>query len=174
MAEQQAPGIAGIATKYGLIQGVLSFALFVVGALAGIKQNWVMSVVGIVLGIVVMVLAHREFKRTHEGMMRYSQGLGSGTLISLVAALLSGVLVYVYVKYINTGYIAAALQVQKEALQQRGLTGAQAQQAMAITSAIITPVGLVVTSLISGVVVGFIVALIVSIFTQKGDPRAVI
>jgi len=37
-----------------------------------------------------------------------------------------------------------------------------------------TPAGLVVASLISGVIVGFIVALIVSIFTQKADPRAVI
>jgi Na+(H+)/acetate symporter ActP len=32
----------------------------------------------------------------------------------------------------------------------------------------------VIASLISGVVVGFIVALIVSIFTKDNDPRAVI
>jgi hypothetical protein len=32
----------------------------------------------------------------------------------------------------------------------------------------------VITSLVSGVIIGFLVALIVSIFTRQGDPRAVI
>jgi len=174
MEEQRAPSIGKIAGKYGLIQGVLSFVVFVVTAMAGIKQNWIQSVAGIVLLIVLMVLAHREFKRTHEGRMTYAQGLGSGTLLSIVSAVVSCVLVYIYVKFINTGYLAAALQARKAALEQPGITGAQAQQAMAITQAIMTPAGVVVTSLISGVIVGFIVALIVSIFTQKGDPRAVV
>ena len=174
MADKPAPSIARIAAKYGLIQGVLSFVVFIAGALTGMKQNWVGSVVSTVLLIVLMVLAHREFKRTHEGMMTYPQGLGSGTLLASLAALVSCVFVYVYVKYINTGYLDALLQVQRANLEQRGITGAQAQQAMALTSALMTPVGIVISSVISGVIVGFIVALIVSIFTQKADPRAVI
>jgi uncharacterized membrane protein YdjX (TVP38/TMEM64 family) len=173
MEEQRAPGIVGIATKYGLIQGVLSFVVFLAGTLAGIKQTWVASVVNTALLIVLMVLAHRQFKKTHEGMMTYPQGLGSGTLLASAAAVVACVLTYVYVKYINTGYLAAAIQAQRAALEQRGITGAQAEQAIAITSAIMTPAGIVVTSLISGVIVGLVVALIVSIFTQKGDPRAV-
>ncbi len=173
MEEQRAPSIVRIATKYGLIQGVLSFVVFLVGTLAGIKQNWVVSVANSALLIVLMVLAHREFKKTHDGMMTYPQGLGSGTLLSSAAAVVSCVLVYVYVKYINTGYLAVATQAQQAALEQRGITGAQAQQAMAITAGIMTPVGIVVTSLITGVIAGFILALIVSIFTQKRDPRAV-
>ena len=173
MEEQRAPSILRIATKYGLIQGVLSFIVFLVGELAGVKQTWVGSVANTALLIVLMVLAHREFRRTHDGMMTYPQGLGSGTLLSSAAAVVTCVLVYFYVKYINSGYLAAAIQAQQAALEQRGITGAQAQQAMAITSAIMTPVGIVITSLITGVIGGFIVALIVSIFTQKRDPRAV-
>lgn len=174
MEEQQAaPGIAGIATKYGLIQGVLSFVLFIIWALAGVQQNWVTSLISIAVLVVLMVLAHREFKKTHEGMMTYPQGLGSGTLLSIVSSVVSSALVFAYVKFINTGYIAATLHAQEAALAQRGMTGAQAQQAMAITSMIMTPGGILITSLISGVVLGFIVALIVSIFTQKGDPLAV-
>lgn len=173
MEQQRVPSIGAIATKYGLIQGVLSFVLFLVQELAGIKQTWVATVVSTAILIALMVLAHREFKRAHNRMMTYPQGLGSGTLLSIVGTVLASVLVYVYVKYINTGYIAAALQAQRVALQQRGITGPQAQQAMAVTSAIMSPVGLVVTSLIVGVIVGFIVALIVSIFTQKGDPTVV-
>jgi hypothetical protein len=173
MEEQRAPGILRIATRYGLIQGVLSFVVFLVATLAAIKQSWGTSVANAVLLIVLMVLAHREFKKTHGGMMTYPQGLGSGTLLSSIAAVVTCVLVYVYVKYINTGYIAAAMQVQQAALEQRGISGPQAQQAMSIMAAVMTPVGIVLTSLISGVIVGFILALLVSIFTQKGDPKAV-
>lgn len=173
MDEQRAPSIGKIATKYGLIQGVLGFLVFLLGTQMGSKQNWA-SLLSIVLLIVLMVLAHREFKKTHDGMMTYPQGLGSGTLLSLIAAVVSSVLVFIYVKFINTGYPAAALELQRAGLEQRGITGAQADQAMAMTAAMLSPVGLIITSLVSGVIVGFIVALIVSIFTRKGDPRAVI
>jgi hypothetical protein len=174
MDEQRAPGIFKIATKYGLIQGVIAFLLFVVVTMAGIRQNWLSSIVNIVLLVVLMVLAHREFKKTHEGIMTYGQGVGSGTLLSVVASVLACVLLFIYVKYINTGYPAAALQVQQAALEERGLTGAQLDQALAMTSAMLTPVGIVISSLVSGVIMGFIVALIVSIFTRDSDPRAVI
>jgi hypothetical protein len=173
MEEQPAPSILAIATKYGLISGVLSFVLFIVQAMAAIRQSWVMSVIGIAILVVLMVLAHGEFKKTHGRMMTYAQGLGSGTLLATVAAVVSCVLVFIYVKFINTGYFAAAMELQKATLAQRGITGAQAQQAMAITGMIMNPVGLLVYSLVAGVVVGFIVALIVSIFTQRGDPRVV-
>lgn len=172
--QQRAPGILAIATKYGLIQGLLSFVVFLIQALTHIKPSWFASVVDAALLVVLMTLAHREFKKTHGGMMSYPQGLGTGTLLAIAAAVVTSALVYVYVKYINTGYVAAAMEAQRAALEQRGITGAQARQAMAIMSGIMTPVGIVVVSLITGVILGFVVALVVSIFTQKGDPRAVI
>jgi hypothetical protein len=174
MEQQRPTGIAKIATKYGLILGVLLFLVFLAGTLTGIKQSWVLATVNAVLLIVLMVLAHREFKRTHDGAMTYPQGLGSGTLLSIVTTVTQCVLTFVYVKFINTGYLAGVMQAQRAALEQRGISGAQLQQAMAFTSALMTPVGFVVTALITGVILGFIVALIVSIFTHVDDPRAVI
>lgn len=172
MAEQPAPGIVAIATKYGVIQAVLAFIIFLVPTLTGIRQSWVMSLISTALLVVLIVLAHQELKRANSGKMTYAQGLGSGTLLAGVAALITSVLVYVYVTYFNTGYLAGVIQAQRTALEQRGITGAQAQQAMSIMSAITTPLGVAITSLISGVLMGFIAALIVSIFTQK-DPMAI-
>jgi len=170
----RAPGIGRIATKYGLIQGVAGFVLFLIVAMTGMTRSLPMTAISIVVLAVLMVLAHREFKKTHEGIMSYGQGLGLGTLLSVVASVLNSVLVYIYVGFINTGYPAAALKMQQAALEARGVTGAQLEQAMSMTSAMLTPTGLVVTGLISGVILGFIVALIVSAFTKCADPRAVI
>ena len=77
MEQQRAPSIAKIATKYGLIQGVLSFVGLVVVAMTGINQNWA-SLTSIVLLIVLMVLAHREFKKTHDGMMTHPRAWDPG------------------------------------------------------------------------------------------------
>ncbi len=175
MDEKQPASIARIATKYGLILGVLLFLALLAETLTGaIKQSSVTSVVNIALLVVLMVLAHREFKRANERMMSYAQGLGCGTLLASVSAVVSSILTYVYVSYINTGFLPGLIQAQHAALAQRGITGAQAQQATAIYSVIYTPVWFAVLSLVGGVIIGFIVALIVSIFTQKGDPRVVI
>jgi cadmium resistance protein CadD (predicted permease) len=172
MEKQRVPGILGIAMKYGLIQGVLSFVVFLVQTLAGISQGWIRTVASVAILVVLMVLAHLEFRRTHHSEITYGQGLGSGTLLVIVAALLTSALTYVYVEFINTGYIAAATHARQAALAQRGLTGAQVQQAMAITGLFMSPVGIAISYMISGVIVGFIVALIVSFFTQN-DPSAV-
>ena len=169
MTEQRSSGIGRIALKYGLLQGVFSFFLFLGTALTGSRQNWLVAAVTTALLIVLMVLAHQEFKKTHGGMMSYPQGLGSGTLLSVWAVLVKCIPVYVYVRYINTEYFAVAMRAQQAALERRGITGVQAQHAMSITAPLLTPVGLVVISLITAVIGGFVVALIVSIFTQKSD-----
>jgi uncharacterized membrane protein (DUF485 family) len=170
----QPPSVSRIATKYGLIQGVLGFLLFLVVAMTGMRQNWLTTSISIIVLVVLIVLAHREYKKTHEGIMTYGQGVGLGTLLSVIASVLSCILLYIYVSFINTGYAAAALKVQRAAMEERGMTGAQLEQAMSMTSVMLTPIGIVITALISGVILGFIVALVVSAFTKCNDPRAVI
>lgn len=169
--QKQAPSVVKIITKYGVVQGVLGFAIFLLRTVTAMAQNRAAMVVEAVILIVLMTLAHREFRKSRDGVMSYAQGLGSGTLLATEAAVITGVLVYVYVRYINTGYIDAAIQLQRAALQHRGITGAQAERALAIVGATTTPVGVAVGSLIGGVVLGFIVSLIVSVFTQKGESR---
>lgn len=173
-AAPQAPSLSKISTKYGLIQGVVGFVLFLIVAMTGMTQNWLTTGVNLVVLVVLMVLAHKEYKKTHDGIMSYGQGVGSGTLLTVVASVLSSILLYIYVGFINTGYPAAALKAQQAQLEARGMTGAQLDQAMSITSAMLTPTGMVVSSLVSGVIVGFIVSLIVSAFTKCADPKAVI
>jgi hypothetical protein len=172
MEAQRAPGIARIVTKYGLIQGVFSFVVSTLSTLAVIKPSWAGGLLNTVLLIVLVIVAHREFKRSHNGVMTYPEGLWSGTLLAMIAAVVAAVLAYVYLQYINSGAVTTAIRAQQAMLEQRGITGAQAQQAMGIIGAVMTPVGLAVSSLITEVIIGFIVALIASIFTQSATARS--
>ena len=59
-------------------------------------------------------------------------------------------------------------------MEQQGMSEAQIDQAMSIAGAMLTPTGIVVTSLVSGIIVGFVISLIVSAVTKESDPRAVV
>ena len=172
MEAQRAPGIAKTVTKYGLIQGVVAFAISILATLTGIKPSWLGGLLTTAVLIVFVILAHREFKRTHNGVMTYPEGLWSGTLLAVIAAVVAAVLIYVYAQYIDSGFTTTIMRAQQAALAQRGITGAQAQQAMGIIGAVTTPVGLAVSSLITEVILGFIVSLIASIFTQSATARS--
>lgn len=174
MEAQSNRGIAAIALKYGLIQGVISFILFLLGTFAGIRFGSAVTAVNAVVLIVLIFLAHAEYKRAHAGMMSYPQGLGTGTLLAAIAAVVDAILVFIYLKYINSGYLATVAQAQRVAIERRGLSGAQAQQAMTIVAAFRTPLLIVLTSLVTSIIIGFVIALIVSLFTQKEDSRAVV
>jgi hypothetical protein len=165
--------IGRAAAKYGVIEGVLSSLIFFAQTRIGTGQNRWATLVNFVVVIALVVLAQREIKQHRNGVLTYVQGLGSGTLLGAVGAVVRAVLMYVYVQYINTGYLPALLQTQRTALERRGITGAQAQMAMGITASFTTPIGIVITSLVTGVVIAFIVALIVSLFTQS-EGRTVI
>ena len=172
MEVQRAPGVARTVTKYGLIQGVVAFAVSILATLTGIKPSWLGGLLTTAVLIALVVLAHREFKKTHNGVMTYPEGLWSGTLLAIIAAVVAAVLFYVYVQYIDGSFIPKLMRAQQAALEQRGITGAQAQQALGVLGAVMTPVGLAVSSLISEVIIGFIVALIASIFTQSATARS--
>ena len=92
MEAQQPPSMSKVAMKYGLIDGVLAFLIFLVTAMTGTPSNWKTSAVSIVLLVVLMVLAHREFKKPREGIMTYGQGVGLGTLLAVFATVLVSVL----------------------------------------------------------------------------------
>lgn len=174
MEAQSGRGIAAIASRYGLIQGAIAFILFLSETFIGVRFGSAVSVINWVILVILIILAHAEFKRTHAGIMTYGQGLGSGTLLAAVAAVIDSILVFIYLKYINSGFLAVMAQAQRSAIERRGITGAQAQQALTIVSAFRTPLVIALSSLVTAVIVGFIISLIVSIFTQKADPQAVV
>ena len=120
-----APTSTGACAPARQAQGVLAFVVFLVATLTGMKQTWPSSVADIVLLVVLMVLAHREFKKNkrHSNSGDHRRAAGSGH-------------------------------------------GDDRRHAYAH--------GIVITALVSGGIVGLIVALIVSAFTRVSDPRAVI
>ncbi len=106
--------------------------------------------------------------------MTYSQSLGMGSLIMVVAGIIGAVYMYIFLKYLDPGFINLVIQVQEEKMIAKGMDEAMIEQAMAFTEKMRSVGVMTIMSFISTAFMGFIYSLIVSIFLKKElkDPFA--
>jgi len=171
MEETKDVSVKSVAIKYGLINGFLSIIFFLAIDLAGQAGNQSLSWFSIIISGAVIYFAQREFLSGGDTFMSYGQGLGIGTLLSLVNGLISGLFTYLYVSFVNTAFIDAIREKSLMDLEQQGLSDAQIDQAMKFTESFTTPIALSIVGIISSVFLGFIISLIISAITKKNRPE---
>ena len=117
-----------------------------------------------------IVMAHKAFKEGGDGFMSIGQGLGIGTLMSLIGGVLSGLFSYIYIKFIDDSMLTKLADMQIEQLEKQGMDDAQIEQAMKIAGKFMTAEMIPVWAILGTLFVGFILSLIVSLFTKKANP----
>jgi len=160
-----------ISIKYGLISGLIGITFFVVQNLIGQGMNQSLSYVGLLILAVIIYLAHKAFKEEGDGYMNYGKGLGIGTLISLVSSVVSGIFMFIYVSYINSGYIQQLMDKTREDMENQGQSDEIIDQSMEFMAMIFSPIALPIIGIISTVFMGFIISLVVSAITQNKPPE---
>jgi hypothetical protein len=178
MEETSTPAVttksAGI--RYGLILGVLSIAYFIIMNLLGVDMSqgigrWA----GLVFTIGSLFLAQKYFKDNGDGFMSFGQGFGIGFWIALIATPLSSAFSYIYMKFIDQGFVQQLLDRTREQMEEKGnLSEEQIDQAMQMTSKFMTPESILIFGLIGGFIITLVCALIVTIFTQKKAPEGIV
>lgn len=162
--------ISQVGLRYGIIIGLIMIVYSMILQFTGqVANNWLASVSYIFL-IVAIVLAHKAFKEGGDGFMSIGQGLGIGTLISIVAGVLSTIFSYIYVKFIDDSMLSLIQEKQIEAMEKQGLDDAQIEQAMEMAGKFSSPEVLFGIGIIVFIFFGFILSLIVSLFTKKANP----
>ncbi len=162
--------VKSVTMKWGLILGIVSIALFIVYVLIDvIGESWV-SWIGLIPLILVVVLAHKEFKDDGNGFMSYSQGLGIGTLVSLYSAIISSVFNFIYVKFIDTEFTAKLMEKIEMQWEEAGMTDQQMDAARGFTETMMSPVVGFFIGIVFAVFFGFIISLIISAITKNPDP----
>jgi hypothetical protein len=161
-----------VGIRFGLISAVISVAYFVILNLVGIDMtqgvwNWF----GYVLIIALLVLAHKYYKDNGDGYMSYGQGIGIALWLGIISALISSIFTYLYIKFIDTTFVETIKDRQMEAMQEKGMSDEQIDQAMQFSAMFMSPEAMFFFILFGGVVATIIIALIVTIFTQKKNPE---
>lgn len=171
--ESNAVNKKNLVIKWGLIGGLAGIIFFIVLDLAGLSGNQNIQWLGFIITITVITLAHNEFKAEGNGYLNYSQGLGIGTLVSLVSAAVSSVFTFIYVSFVNDEIIIKAREKAIMDMENSGQSDAQIEQGMSIVEIMTSPIVFLIMGLVLGVFFGFLISLIVSIFTKKNSTEFV-
>ena len=149
---------------YNALIGILLFVIAIVMASNPFSNTW--NWIGAGIGIVLIVLAHKQFKDNGDGFMMYGQGVGIGFWIGLISTLVSVPVLYIYIGFIDSSPFELFLREQEDKLIAQGLPDQAIEMSMSWTKNLFW-----VFAAIGGIVGSVIFALIVSIFTKKSPPE---
>jgi hypothetical protein len=160
-----------VAVRYGVLTGLVSIIFSFLLLATGQEGNVPLSMLGFVIWIGGVVLAHKFFKAHNGGFMSYGQGLGIGTLISAISGAMGAIFRYVYMEFIDPSAMQRTVDAARAKLESQGMDDAQIDQAVAMTQKFSSgPMGMVI-AIISAVVIGFILSLIVAAITKNTRPE---
>ncbi|NJN27787.1 MAG: DUF4199 domain-containing protein [Cyclobacteriaceae bacterium] len=158
--------------KYGLILGLVFIVYGMLIQFLNLDMqttNYFNYVVYLFL-IIAIVLGHKAYKEGGDGFMSIGQGLGIGMLITLVSAILSAIFSFIYLKFIDDSMLTKAMDFQIEQWEANGMSDEQIEQMSSMTAKFMTPAMAAGMSILVMLLAGFIISLIVSLFTKKSNP----
>lgn len=159
--------------NYGLITGiamiVFSLLVWMLDAMfvTGINMVSYLILAG---GIFLGTKAFRD--NVQGGFMSYGQGLGVGTLIALVAAVLSGVFSMIMMKYIDPDLIDKMMAVTEEQMLKNNVPEEQMQAGLEMSRKMMSFAWII--AIFTTTLIGFIISLIVSAILKKNQEQDVV
>ncbi|MCA4894602.1 MAG: DUF4199 domain-containing protein [Cytophagales bacterium] len=163
----QVPNARTIGLTFGLYAGAISTAVFLIASFLGYNPfGGGLNYVGTVASIVLLVFAHKKFKDSGDGFMSYGQGMGIGFWFTVASALLAIVVMYVYINYVDYSPLQLMLDEQTAKMEEAGSDENAIETAGQWTKKLFW-----VFAVIGALIGGMVIALIVTIFTQKKNPE---
>ncbi|UYZ59437.1 DUF4199 domain-containing protein [Hymenobacter latericus] len=162
---------SSVGVRYGVMLGIVSIIFTAVTMMAGLEQNTAIGLLGAVISIAFIVLAHKAFKQANGGFMSFGQGVTIGVVASAVSGLLASVFRYIYLTFIDPEALARGAEAARAKLEEQGMSDEQIDQAMSVSSKMTEgPVGVVVAIVVS-IIIGLILSLIISAITKRTRPE---
>ena len=169
--ENESVTVKQVGIKWGVISGVVGILVFLVLAITGLIFNSSVSWISAIPFIVILVLAHKEFKDEGDGFMSYSKGLGIGLIVAGIGAIIQSLFSYIYIKFVDTEYYANQTAALIEQWEKQGLNEEQIEAALGFSQNMMNPELGILLGILGGLFFGFIIALIVTAFTKKNNPE---
>ncbi len=167
---EQQTTTARVALKYGVVTAIASIVYITILYVSGQFTNNSLTSLSLVILIVAMIVAMKEFREDSNGFMSYGQGLGIGTLMAAVSGFISSVYNYIYISFIDQTITQQILDKARSGMEARGSDEAQIEASMAFIEKISSPGFGFAIGIISTVIVGFVIALVVSAIMKKDKP----
>lgn len=165
------PSTARIALKWGIISAIISVVFTIILYNFDLwKMVWVSVTFGLLITVVVLVLASKEFKGLNEGFMTFGQGFGMSMLIIAVSGLISNAFNQLYINVIDTGMLDKIKDFQEEMYIKQGLSDEQIEMALQQAERFSSPGMQFLFSILGSLFFGLIISLIVAAIMKKERP----
>ena len=109
--------------------------------------------------------------RFQEGLLSYGQGVWLGTRMGLLAGIVLGAYLFLYMKVINPGYVEEMITQMQESYLQMGVPENEVANMEEMFRLTANPAMMVISGVLGAGLASFIFSLIIAIFQKrKGDP----
>jgi len=152
----------------GIALIIFSVLLYILDLTTTKGMNYISYVI-IIAGIIWATKTYRD--NNLGGTISYGQALGFATMVVVIAALISSIYSYVFMKFIDPSVIDKIIAMGEEEMIKRGMNDEQIEMTQSMQAKFMKPGLMNIIGFFALVLWGFVLALITSIFMKKeGDP----
>jgi hypothetical protein len=173
--ESSNTSLSQIVIKFSLIYALGIIALILIFALffTTLQTSWVHSAAQYIVAATSLVFGMKA-RRNEQlgGYMTYGQGLATGTLIGLGAAVLVAIYQVIHLNYIDPEYMNYVIEEAKRKMIEKGNTEEQIDMAVSWMEKMKSPGIAFVLSFFGSFLMSFIFSLIIAIFMRRNNPDA--
>jgi ACR3 family arsenite efflux pump ArsB len=163
--------------KFGLISGIVGIFITLLVYIMGLDKSPSGQYIGwinIPVTIILMVMCIKECRETlYNGFISFGQAFKNLFLMMLVSSVISGIFMFFYVSVINPSLIDYIKEQQILEMEKKGMEQAAIDQAMSFSEKFISPGMMTFWTMAGGLLLGSLIALIVSAIMKKNDPQSI-
>ena len=148
----------------GLILMVLNLLVYVFEMYDSSWLTWLGMLV-MIAGIVYGIKLYRD--KVKGGFVRYGDALGYGTMVTLFASIITAFVTYVYLDFVDDGFLTYQTEQVEEKLYESGLSDDMIEQQLELQGKFLKPAPIALMSIVSSTFFGFIVSLIAGAFLKR-------
>ena len=163
--------IKSVSVKWGLISGAIGIVFYLILILGNLIMTPGLSYIGFIPFVIVIVLAHKEYKNQGDAFMSYSEGLKIGLLISLIGGIILAIFSFIYGQFIDPELTGRMREYMIQEWENQGMSDEQIEQTLGFMKFMFNPYLGLVFVIIKNVFAGFILSLIISAITKNNNPE---
>lgn len=123
---------------------------------------------GFILFIAMIVMGIKAMKDSN-GSLSLGEGIGTGVLSGLIAGILVGVYIYIFMSFIDPGFIQSMQDAMRDKMLADGMTEAQYEQAEGMMNMITSPGMMAASSVMTYGFLSLIISLIASLVLRNNN-----
>ncbi len=159
--------IMPIGIKYGVLSAVIGIVYTLLLYVTNLFLNSSLGFLSIVISVLLLVMACREFKTNNEGFMSLGEGFKLNMLVSVISTIPTVLFNYIYTKYIDTTIFETMKDFQRAQLEKQGMSDEQIEQTMSMVASFMSPEITLGAGLGMGIIGGAFIAIIVAVAMKK-------